>query len=374
LGSKSCCARNFRVTSSNGEILANTEFSALTHIHPGNVGGNGWTAMYANQGSGGKAGFFIGDVLILGNLGIGITSSSVAYPLDINGLVRVNTGSFGGLILGQQIVYPSPSLPNLAITAEKNNVLCIGTYDKWANRIWSYTVECQTLLQPSDMRLKENIKFCFSLLSKLKNVNTYNYNYTDEFFKDFDSIQKEKTQRTEYGFLAQELQKIFPELVYENDSDKLSINYIGMIPILTAAINEMQKGTETRDSVIDALMQKVESLENALIACCSKKTQKSIQSFELTDPTAADELKVYQNVPNPFNETTIISCYIPESIGKAELCVYDMQGSLLKCFLISERGTTNVQIQAGQLAAGIYTYLLIGDSKTSDTKQMILTK
>jgi hypothetical protein len=76
----------------------------------------------------------------------------------------------------------------------------------------------------------------------------------------------------------------------------------------------------------------------------------------------------------PFNETTTVSCYIPESIQKAELCVYDMQGSLIKCLLVSERGMTTIQIQAGQLAAGVYTYLLIGDGKTSDAKQMILTK
>jgi hypothetical protein len=85
-------------------------------------------------------------------------------------------------------------------------------------------------------------------------------------------------------------------------------------------------------------------------------------------------LKENLNAPNPFNESTTINCYIPESIQKAELCVYDMQGSLIKCLLVSERGMTAIQIQAGQLAAGVYTYLLIGDGKTSDAKQMILTK
>jgi hypothetical protein len=51
-----------------------------------------------------------------------------------------------------------------------------------------------------------------------------------------------------------------------------------------------------------------------------------------------------------------------------------MQGARLKCFTVSERGTTNVQIQAKQLAAGVYTYLLMGDGKASEAKQMILTK
>jgi hypothetical protein len=58
---------------------------------------------------------------------------------------------------------------------------------------------------------------------------------------------------------------------------------------------------------------------------------------------------------------------------KAELCVYNMQGIQVKCLLVSERGDVNVQIQTGQLAIGVYTYFLIGDGKTSDAKQMILT-
>jgi hypothetical protein len=36
--------------------------------------------------------------------------------------------------------------------------------------------------------------------------------------------------------------------------------------------------------------------------------------------------------------------------------------------------TVDVPIQAGQLSAGVYTCLLIGDDKVSEAKQMILTK
>ena len=51
-----------------------------------------------------------------------------------------------------------------------------------------------------------------------------------------------------------------------------------------------------------------------------------------------------------------------------------MQGTQVKCIPVSDRGTVNLQLQAGQLAAGVYTYLLIGDKRTSEAKQMILTK
>ena len=57
-----------------------------------------------------------------------------------------------------------------------------------------------------------------------------------------------------------------------------------------------------------------------------------------------------------------------------KIILSDMSGSRLKCLLVSDRGTTDIQIQAGQLAAGVCTYLLIGDGRASDAKQMILTK
>jgi hypothetical protein len=51
-----------------------------------------------------------------------------------------------------------------------------------------------------------------------------------------------------------------------------------------------------------------------------------------------------------------------------------MQGTQVKCITVSERGNVNVQLQAGELTAGVYTYLIIGDKRTSDAKQMVLTK
>ena len=55
-------------------------------------------------------------------------------------------------------------------------------------------------------------------------------------------------------------------------------------------------------------------------------------------------------------------------------CVYDMQGVQVKCLDIAERGNVGIIIEAGKLSSGIYTYLLLGDGKTSEAKQMILTK
>jgi hypothetical protein len=235
----------------------------------------------------------------------------------------------------------------------------------------------------SDIALKKNIVPIKGALDLVKKLNGVKYQYIDAI-SNTDAADKTNDERR-IGLIAQEVELIVPEVVKTMHDSTKAISYTDLIALLIEAIKEQQniieesqKEAKTQNAIMNELQQKIESMEKALIACCisSKGSQKSMQEFDLTDPTNAnaEEIKVYQNAPNPFNETTTISCYIPEAIQKAELCVYDMQGSLIKCLLVSERGMTAIQIQAGQLAAGVYTYLLIGDGKTSDAKQMILTK
>jgi len=237
-------------------------------------------------------------------------------------------------------------------------------FRNWETYAWN-TIYAQDFIKQSDSSLKENILPLENSIDILKKIKTYSYHF---------KAQPIETRKRDYGVLAQEIESVLPDLVYTIEDEKF-VSYMGFIPILIDGFNEQQELIEKQQAQIESLQQESETLRNALLACCSnKKGQKNMQEFELTNPTDIEKLKVFQNTPNPFTETTIISCYIPESVQKAELCVYDMQGGLIKCLGIAERGITNVQIQAGQLAAGIYTYILMGDGKTSDAKQMILTK
>ncbi len=252
----------------------------------------------------------------------------------------------------------------------------------------------------SDTRMKKNITDISNSLSKLKQLRSVSYNFKEDeseqpiserFLKEGISIEKMKediknapktnaylSSRNFYGFLAQDVQELFPDLVYKDSAGMLSVDYIGIIPLLVNGLKEQQIIIENLQK---DYQQKIESLEKTLSACCNtgklRSAEASMQSghdyanaMELNDA----KMIVYQNVPNPFNENTTIQCYIPQNIQKVQLCIYDMQGVQVKCLPVPERGTSNVQIEAGQLTAGIYTYILIGDGKTSEAKQMILTR
>ena len=110
------------------------------------------------------------------------------------------------------------------------------------------------LVLGSDIRMKENIKELSGSLSLLKQLQSVSYNFKEEqkeeeipekFLKEGIDIEAlkaeiEKAPKTNeyllsrriYGFLAQDVQKIFPDLVYADNSGMLSIDYIGIIPFL----------------------------------------------------------------------------------------------------------------------------------------------
>ena len=52
---------------------------------------------------------------------------------------------------------------------------------------------------------------------------------------------------------AQEIQKVFPELVSEDDNEMLAVNYQGLVPVLINALKEQQ-------SEIDELKEMVQEL------------------------------------------------------------------------------------------------------------------
>jgi hypothetical protein len=81
----------------------------------------------------------------------------------------------------------------------------------------------------SDERLKTNITdLSLDSLEKVSTLRTVTYNW-----------KTDPTGKLMIGFIAQDLQAQFPELVSQNIDGMLSVNYAGMAPVLVEAIREM---------------------------------------------------------------------------------------------------------------------------------------
>ena len=81
-----------------------------------------------------------------------------------------------------------------------------------------------------------------------------------------------------------------------------------------------------------------------------------------------------QNVPNPFAEQTTINYYLPTDFTRAQIIFLDQSGKLIKAVDLTEKGKGALNVFANDLTSGVYTYSLIVDGQTIETKKMVRTK
>ena len=94
----------------------------------------------------------------------------------------------------------------------------------------------------SDARLKANIISLGSTLAKLLQIDGKSY-----------TMKKDENKKQKIGLLAQDIEKVFPELVSESNGIK-TVNYQGLVPVLINALKEQQ-------AEIDRLKTQEERLE-----------------------------------------------------------------------------------------------------------------
>ena len=90
---------------------------------------------------------------------------------------------------------------------------------------------------PSDIRLKENIKPIESALDKVSKLQGVTFDWKEKSENILDI-------KEDIGFVAQDVQKVLPELVRENDNGMLSMRHQGITPILLEAIKELKAEIE----------------------------------------------------------------------------------------------------------------------------------
>lgn len=249
-----------------------------------------------------------------------------------------------------------------------------------------------SVVTSSDYRLKENVRSLSSsdgCLSKLMSMNVVEFNNKQREYEmsesdleeDDATLMEQDTaiavmslreesidnmarwyeddspiiKNKHYGLIAQELQKIYPDLVVESQDGYLAVNYLEIIPLLIRSVQELKAELDESKS------------GNVPIQKAQART---------TDATDLDAVvtTLYQNTPNPFTESTLIRCDIAENVVKADLYIYNMNGEQLAEYAVTERGETCITIDGGSLNAGMYLYALITDGQVIDTKRMILTK
>ena len=104
----------------------------------------------------------------------------------------------------------------------------------------------------SDSRLKANIISLGSTLSKLLQIDGKSY-----------TMKKDESEKQKIGLLAQDIEKVFPELVSESHGIK-SVNYQGLVPVLINALKEQDAMMKEQDNRLSKQQSEIDELKTML--------------------------------------------------------------------------------------------------------------
>lgn len=204
----------------------------------------------------------------------------------------------------------------------------------------------------SDIRFKDNISDIeSSVLKSLASLRPVSYTFKRE---SMIYLNEGEEERTHYGFIAQDVKEILPDIVSEDGAGYLSVNYVELIPLLIQAVKQQQS--------------QINELQNLLSEVQQDNARRVVSAHKSTSA------QLLQNTPNPFTHNTTIKYVLPADTREAAIHIYDMNGTEIVAFPIDTSGNGELTIDGGTLRAGMYLYSLIADGQLIDTKQMILTK
>ena len=215
----------------------------------------------------------------------------------------------------------------------------------------------------SDPRLKSEIdELSTSRVNDLYSLSGYAYKLHTKDESAADNPEeagktyvKSEIGEPSIGLMADEIQKVYPELVVEADNGMLSVNYDGLLPIVIEAL----KMQENRIAELESQIRALDIREGA-----GNSGQMANQIGE-----------ILSIAPNPFSNETSIRCKIEAGHTKAAISFFNMDGQQMRYISLDpETGEAEVSLKGENLQSGLYTVSLIVDGWVVDTERVVIQK
>lgn len=224
------------------------------------------------------------------------------------------------------------------------------------NEVWF-----QKYHKVSDSTRKENILPINNGLSIVMDL------YPIKFDFKVDSLNL--SGGTGYGFSAQDVQILIPEIV-DTSQGVLGMRTDEIIPFLVDAV-------QTQQAQIDSLRNRIVELEKCDCKIKNKNKYGELDSGVVEvyeDDKQQSFYELGQNNPNPFKESTTITYSVPVDSKSALIIIYDLSGRELESYSLTTFGHGQLLIEGNSFKPGMYVYALIVDGEFMDSKKMILSK
>lgn len=176
------------------------------------------------------------------------------------------------------------------------------------------------------------------------------------------------------GFIAQEVEKVVPEVVNDMPTGEKGLEYQNLTALLVEGIKQQQKQLEKQSNKIDELETRLKMVEKQLSQESLELPGKYKGNSKSNMNSGGNSNRLEQNTPNPFNEETNINYHLNDEVTDASIIIYDLQGKQKAHYNLDTKAEENISIPANSFVPGMYYYTLFADGKIVDTKRMVITR
>lgn len=176
--------------------------------------------------------------------------------------------------------------------------------------------------------------------------------------------------------MAQDFYKLF-----QTGTDDKTISTIDPAGVALIGVKQLLKNANEQAVAVESLvaenhaLQKKEdemtarlaALENCVTSICN------LEKAPVIVPSST-KATLEQNSPNPFNQQTTISYFLPEGAKQGFVKISAMDGTVIKTVAVTASGKGEIILNTTSIAPGVYNYQLVVDGVPTDSKQMVITK
>lgn len=171
----------------------------------------------------------------------------------------------------------------------------------------------------------------------------------EQIKKEIEEREKAEANRKRIGFMAQDIQKVLPELVQTDEKGIMSIDYIGFIPLIVESLKQMQQ-------TIQDQQKEIETLQSLL----PPETKSMFRSTSNEEVSVVEGAKLYNRAGASVAYT------LPAVYTTACLRVFDISGRMLKKVDLTSDNSI-VELVSSEIGYGTFIYALFVDGVKVDT-------
>jgi trimeric autotransporter adhesin len=226
----------------------------------------------------------------------------------------------------------------------------------------------------SDRRLKKDIASFADGLEVLTQIKPVWFRYNGEAGLP--------TEKKYVGVIAQDMQKIAPytvgQFTYSDTTGKqtqyLDYDANALIYILVNSVKEQQQQIVQRDEKLETVLAQNAALQNKLNSLENELAQiKALLKHNLP-VEATSNAQLFQNEPNPFDQSTVIRYFIPENASSALIKFYSGTGQEVHSVELSPNGNGQITLSHQRFASGTYVYQLFVDGQPIASRKLVLNR